>query len=257
MGVDDRMLIEPNTVAASQGWQWIVQGFALFRKNPLIWMVLFTVYFLLALSAAAIPLLGPLAVTLFAPVFTASFMLACAAVENGEDLEISHLFAGFRHNATQLISVGGIYLVGSIVIGGLAMGLGGGAMLGMMFSPAIHGDAATDAMMAGAMGGSLIAVFVALALFAPLLMAYWFAPALVIFRDLNALDAMKLSLLACWRNWASFLVYGLASLALMIVAMVPIGLGLLVLVPVMTASIYTSYRDIFPPEPEPVTPPNF
>lgn len=255
MGVD--VLIEPNRVAASHGWQWIVQGFALFRKNPLIWMVLFTAYFLLALSAAAIPLLGPLAVTLFAPVFTASFMLACAAVENGEDLDISQLFSGFRHNTTQLIAVGGIYLVGSIVIGGLSMGLGGGAMLGMLFNPAMHGDAATDAVMAGA-SGSMMAVFVALALFAPLLMAYWFAPALVIFRDLSAVDAMKLSLLACWRNWAAFLVYGLASLTLMIVAMVPIGLGLLILVPVMTASIYTSYRDIFPPAPEEAaTPPDF
>jgi len=100
----------------------------------------------------------------------------------------------------------------------------------------------------GAVGGMLVAMLVALTLLIPLLMAYWFAPALVFFNDMSAPDAMKASFVASMKNWLPFTVYGVASLGLAIVAMIPFGLGLLVLVPVITASIYTGYKDIFVPD---------
>jgi uncharacterized membrane protein len=82
-------------------------------------------------------------------------------------------------------------------------------------------------------------------LLVPLLMAYWFAPALVVFDNMPALEAMKLSFAACWRNMAPFLVYGLVTFVLAMLAAIPFGLGFLVLVPTVTASFYASYRDVF------------
>ena len=32
--------MEPQHLAAGQGWQWIKQGYALFMKAPLLWIVL-------------------------------------------------------------------------------------------------------------------------------------------------------------------------------------------------------------------------
>jgi uncharacterized membrane protein len=75
-------------------------------------------------------------------------------------------------------------------------------------------------------------------------MAIWFAPALVALHAMPAIDAMKLSFKACLANIVPFLMYGLVLTVLMVVAIIPCGLGLLVLLPVMYISYYTSYREV-------------
>ncbi|MEN6587182.1 MAG: BPSS1780 family membrane protein, partial [Sulfuricella sp.] len=87
---------------------------------------------------------------------------------------------------------------------------------------------------------------VVMALLLPLLMAYWFAPALVLFDGLPAKQAMKLSFAACLRNVLPFTLYGVVGLVLFVLGSIPLGLGLLAVIPVLFAtSIYTAYRDIF------------
>jgi uncharacterized membrane protein len=56
---------------------------------------------------------------------------------------------------------------------------------------------------------------------------------------------MKASFTGCLRNIVPFLVYGVIGFVLMVLASVPVLLGWLVLGPVMVASIYTAYRDIY------------
>ncbi|MDD5240881.1 MAG: BPSS1780 family membrane protein [Sulfuricella sp.] len=239
--------MEMRKVDAGQGWQWIVDGFALFRKNPPIWITLFVIYFLAAIVVSIIPIVGPLLMTLLAPAFTAGFMQACHDLEQGGEIELGYLVAGFKQNTGQLITVGGLYLVGSITILGLMMMGGGGAILGSAALGHMNG-AEPNEIVVGAMGGLLIALLIASALMIPLLMAYWFAPALVMLRGCTATEAMKLSFFGCLRNWLPFLVYGVIAFILMMLAMIPFGLGMLILVPVLSASIYVGYKDIFPAE---------
>jgi uncharacterized membrane protein len=91
----------------------------------------------------------------------------------------------------------------------------------------------------------VLAVLIYLALLVPVLMALWFAPALASLHQLGAIDALKQSFAGSLKNTVPFLVYGLVLLVLAIVATLPFGLGWLALGPVMAASIYTSYRDIY------------
>lgn len=90
-----------------------------------------------------------------------------------------------------------------------------------------------------------IAMLVMLALLVPLAMAVWFAPALVVFHNVAPLEAMKASFFACLKNFVPFLVYGVILLVLCVIAMIPFGLGMLVMVPVMMGSVYASYVEIF------------
>ena len=53
------------------------------------------------------------------------------------------------------------------------------------------------------------------------------------------------SVRACLGNMRPFLAYGVFSLLLLIVASIPFGIGLVLWVPVMVLTMYTSYRDIF------------
>ena len=74
--------------------------------------------------------------------------------------------------------------------------------------------------------GALLAVLLGLLLGMPLMMAFWFAPALVVLRNDEPLAAMKASFDACLRNMLPMLVYGLLGLVFAIVASIPFGLGL-------------------------------
>lgn len=226
------------SVAAGDGWAWIRGGYELFRQNPVIWIALFLIYLLIGMALSLVKGVGPIVLNLLAPVFMAGFMLGCQALESGEELEINHLFAGFKRNTSQLITVGGIYLAGIIVIVGLVFVTTGGTMLAMT-------ENTLPAMEEAAGPGVLFAALVALALLFPLIMAYWFAPILVIFHNLKPVDAMKLSFSACLKNLWPFTVYGVISMVLLVLAAIPLGLGLLVMIPTMTASLYVSYRDIF------------
>jgi len=91
----------------------------------------------------------------------------------------------------------------------------------------------------------LIVVLVALALMLPLIMAIWFAPAIVVFHDVQSMAAMKASFAGSLRNFVPFLVYGVVGLGLAIVAAIPLGLGFLVYGPMLWATVYTGYRDIY------------
>jgi uncharacterized membrane protein len=91
----------------------------------------------------------------------------------------------------------------------------------------------------------LFLALVGAALFVPLVMAFWFAPALVVLHDVPAFPAMRMSFLACLKNFLPFLLYGIVLTVLAVIATLPLLLGWLVLSPVMWASMYASYRDMF------------
>jgi uncharacterized membrane protein len=100
----------------------------------------------------------------------------------------------------------------------------------------------------------LMGLLVMLLLLVPLFAAYWFAPALVVMHDMQPLAAMRESFFACFRNFVPFLVYGIVLFILAILAAIPFGLGYLVLIPVVMASIYVGYRQIFTEETAPPVP---
>lgn len=223
---------------AANGWTWIAEGWALFKRQPGMWIGIILVLFVIFFAAGLIPLVGPLATTLFGPVFAAGVMLGCKALDSGEDLEFAHLFAGFRSRTGTLIGVGALYLAATIavvLVVSLVMGVGMMTMMG-----------GGDPQAAAAMGITFIlAMLIMMALLLPVVMAVWLAAPLVVFHDHGAIDAMKASFMGCLKNVLPFLLYGVVLFVLMIVATLPIFLGWLVLGPVFAASIYASYRDIY------------
>ena len=99
-------MMEARVVAAGRGWQWLVEGFGLFRKSPAMWIALTVMLALLWVVSLLIPVLGPLLFNLLSPALFAGLMIGCRALESGKPLEIAHLFAGFRQHAAPLVTVG-------------------------------------------------------------------------------------------------------------------------------------------------------
>lgn len=226
-------------LAAGRGWDWIGQGWDLFKKQPGVWIGLIVVMVVIYIVLALIPIIGSLATILLGPVFGGGIMLGCRAQDQGGELQLGHLFAGFKDRFGPLVLVGVLYLVATVVIVVVVGLLMGASLFGMM------GPGRPESMPAGMGITALLAVLIMLALMLPVLMAVWFAPALVVFDGKDALEAMKQSFIGCLKNIVPFLVYGLVMLVFGILASIPFALGWLVLGPVLAASIYTGYRDIF------------
>jgi len=92
----------------------------------------------------------------------------------------------------------------------------------------------------------LLVMLVMLLLLVPVAMMFWFAPVILVLNDeVGVLESMKLSFRGCLKNLLPFLLYGLLGFVLSIVASIPLMLGWLVLTPVVIASIYAAYKDIY------------
>ena len=245
--------MEIHSRTAGGGWQWIVAAFRIFRKSPLIWIALAIIFVALQLLSTRLPPFGALLMSLLSPIFYAGFMAGAREVEKGGELELLHLFAGFKKNTAQLVSIGGIYLVGLIGIFGITFALSGDAIATKLAQfQELEKQATPDPQVAMQLFVDLVWLGLpALLLAAPLFMAYWFAPALVYFDDRNALQAMKLSFNASLKNILPFLVYVLILGALAFIAMIPAFLGFLVLIPLVIITLYTSYNDVFEGEIKP------
>ena len=239
--------MEPKHLTAGHGWEWIKQGYALFMKAPLLWIVLLLICVVAAVAFSSVPVVGEPLVSLLMPVVLAGLMAGCRALLEGEELELAHLFRGFQQHTTQLVTLGGIALVSQFLIFGLMMLVGGAALVGILMSG--QPDVNPDAMMQ-AVSGAGLAIVLGIILFSVLIMAMQFAPLLVFFNDVTPLMAMKLSLRAFLNNVGAILVYGMTFMLLAILASIPMMLGWLILLPLVFTSLYASYSEIFPAEKE-------
>lgn len=237
--------MEIHQVNAKQGLQWLLSGVYMFARAPLPWIFVCFTLLLIAMAVSLIPLLGKFIFTLISPVFLAGIMFGCKDMEQGKPLEIAHLFAAFKTNAVPLITIGGFYLIGQILIIGLVMLIGGSQMTDMM----LYGKRVDETELMSVMGSFLTSSLLALTLSIPLMMASWFSPLLVIFHDMPPVAAMQSSFFACLRNFIPFQIYGITLIVLTIISIMPYGAGLVILIPTIFTSIYVSYKDIFLGEP--------
>jgi uncharacterized membrane protein len=238
-----KLVLPGRSMPAGAGWDWITEGWTLFARAPVMWIIALVILFVLALVVNIIPVIGSIAFQLLQPVFAGGFVIACRSLEKGGEFELEHLFAGFKRNFAGLLLLGIILLIALGLCVVVFIGIAGLSVLGVIFSGgyAYAYTAAASAGLTLALGA-----LVMLALMIPLLAAYWFAPALVVMHNVSPLTAMKESLFACMRNFLSFVVvYGIIMSLFFIVAIIPLGLGLLVWIPVTITSTYIAYRQIF------------
>ena len=247
------------TLPAAAGWRWLMAGFAIFRRNPPLLGMLVISYWFAILLLNVLPIVGSLAASLAIPGLSVGLMQAARNLERGEAVSLGTLFGGLKQNPRTLMLLGALYLLCTLGVLGLSALFDGGSMLSAMLSSKAAGDETLD------VAELMLPALVIMLLMTPVLMAYWFAPVLAAWHDLSVGKSLFFSFVACWLNWRAFLTY---SLALLIAAgIVPgIVLGLLLIIfpgiqglatalitmpmvlvvaPVVFASFYASYRDIF------------
>ena len=236
------LLTQPQPCEAGAGGRWLSQAWTLFKERPGLWVGMSLTMFLIMIVLSMIPGLN-FVLSLGFGVIIAGFVIGAYELDENQNLQFAHLFAGFQRHVGQLLLLGVLYLVAIfvlILISAAVMLIFGGMSGGL--GALMHGD--SSAWGAGMLLGVLLGCLVFLALIVPVAMAIWFAPALIALNGMSAIDAMKLSFKACWVNIIPFLVYGLVLIGLSLLALLTLGLGYIVLLPVMYISYYTSYREV-------------
>jgi hypothetical protein len=228
-------------VPAARGVGWISQAFALFRRAPLAWMGLCAGWMAIWFALLMLPLIQLVGPTLLQPVFFAGFAIAAFKQTAGEPVAMSELFGGFKRNFRGLLQIGVIMLF--VQYASLLLM----RLIGMPEWPADqqfdfgrYMEMLRERWWVVAAGFGLASAASG---------ALWFAPQLLVFHNMPVAHAVRWSVYAALANIGAMLLYGALLMVLFFVAWIPFGLGMLVMLPVMVISTYTSYRDVFETQP--------
>jgi uncharacterized membrane protein len=229
---------ECREVDAGACFEWLQQGWALFIANPGAWIGSSVLLLVILIAISIVPIFGQIGANMLLPLFGAGLLQLCRVQSAGGQPEIADIFIGFRKNAGSLVMVGVIYVAGVFGIAFVAFLLISGGVFGGVITGKVAGFGI-------ALGGVMLATLLVMILSVPVIMATWFAPALVFFHHMKPVDAMKASFEAGIKNWLPMSIFGTLLMIMAFFAMLPLGLGLLLLLPVFSGAVYASYRDIF------------
>jgi hypothetical protein len=223
---------------AARGAGWLAEGFHFFRRMPLAWIGLCSGWVVITFGLILVPFIGGVVANFLQPVFFASFAIAAFKQAAGEPVLMADLFSGFRRNVRSLVNLGALLLIAEIAIFALM------ALLGLPLAGSGERTFTVSEYVEALKGKEWI-LFVGFILTALVKGALWFAPPLIAFNDMTTTQAMRWSLYAAISNLGAMAVYGLVLGLLVLVGLIPWGLGLFVVIPVMAISTFIGYREVF------------
>jgi hypothetical protein len=258
------------TCPGRSGWQWLQKGITHVRQRPGELFLLGNSYlFIMLVLGAFIPVLGPLLLIALGPVLNFGTMHIGQCLQQGHKVGPGHLFAALRVEHRQhlrpLLMLSLMYTVLFEAAKLLCdTWVGQAPKLEGIGNPSQVDPAQLQALTEYAVRYTIATALTTL----PIIVLFWYAPALLIWQGMKPMQALFSSMVAAWRNKTAFLVYGLAWLAMGAVVMaMPVGIlrvlgvptmvvgaiqmiALAIVLAVSIASFYTSYTSVFVPAPE-------
>lgn len=207
-----------NSLGPNDAWNWVVSGWNIFLKNPVIWVVLSLIYVISLFVLNILPQLGALLAGLLTPALLAGMLFGAKEVEAGRELKPAHIFQAFQDQAklVQLILVGLITFALTLLQKGV-----------------IVSDLPQVLVV-------LVGILLSVATASTLL----FALPLIMLAGQTAATAVPASLRACFSQPLAIGLFFSLALLLFVLALLPLGLGLLIYLPVMVGAMLASYKQV-------------
>jgi hypothetical protein len=248
---------------AKVGWLWVKEGFAIFRRQPAELSTLFFGYMFLMLLMGIVPLIGQMLPMILIPLFSITFMQACAYTAIGKKVYPNLLLTGFRSTEVKsLLKLGLLYLLAAAIAIGASSLVDGG-----VFLRAITGHLAVDEATVRNSNMTL-AMLLAAVVYVPAAMAFWYAAPLIAWQKMGVGKAIFYSFFAVRRSGKAFLIYGIiwVGINMILPALVSSIVGMLtgsataalftllplsvVLTLIMYCSFYPTYTTMFGDPPD-------
>lgn len=268
----------PQRVPASRCFAWLASGWRMYAAHPVKWATLGFISFvtLVATSLLGTPILiiGPLLPLIVLSLLVGGLIQVAHIQQEHSDFELVRAFDGIRLHAAKLSLIGFLYAIPPILVylTLIVLTFGGGllvSLLGIHIGEALHQW--LDVLM-----GLAVAMGVISLLYAILLLAFLFAPSLVMICETSSWDAMRLSLKASLKN-----IFGITSFAALLLSLICIPTlipalewqvplftnhpyvklliafftflaGMSIYIPVAVGAIHSAFTELFPSS----TPPN-
>ena len=248
-----------NIVPARTGLAWAKLGFKTFLQQPLAMSGLFFMFMALLSMASLLPFIGAAIALGLLPAATLGFMAATQEAAKGNFPMPSILISAFRAGRQRLNAMavlGALYAAGFLVIMAVSSLIDGGQFAKLYL---VGGKITEELVLQSSFQA---AMWVTLALYLPLSLMFWHAPALVHWHGVSPVKSVFFSLMACYKNFGAFTVYGLAWIGVFMLAMLIVGIAAavignpgfatlamfpiaLVFFAMFFTSIYFTFRDSF------------
>ena len=248
-----------NIVPARTGLTWVKLGFKTFLQQPLAMSGLFFMFMALLSVASLLPFVGAALALGLLPAATLGLMAATQEATKGKFPMPSILISAFRAGQQRLkamLTLGALYAAGFLAIMAVSSLIDGGQFAKLYL---IGGKITEELVIQSEFQA---AMWITLALYLPLSLMFWHAPALVHWHGITPVKSLFFSFMACYKNFGAFTVYGLVWMGIFMltllavtvvaallgspafagVAMFPIAL---VMFAMFFTSIYFTFRDSF------------
>ena len=259
-----------NIVPARTGLLWVKLGIRTFFQQPMALVALFFLMMAFMSMSTIIPVIGAAIALAMLPLATLAMMVAAEDASQGKRPMPTVLVSAWRAGRLQMrpmLVLGALYATGFLLCMGFSALFDGGQFAQLYL---VGGKMTAETVQSG---DFQMAMWAFLALYLPLSLMFWHAPALVHWHGVPPVKSLFFSIVACWRNMGAFTLYGLAWMgvfagggilmsvlsAVLIVSLgeaaAAIAAGVMVLaVMVMASMLFTStyftFRDCFTPTEE-------
>ena len=251
-------------VPARTGITWIKLGFKTFLQQPLAMSGLFFMFMALLSIASLLPFIGAVVALALLPAATLGLMAATQEAAKGKFPMPSILISAFRAGKQRLramLTLGALYAAGFLAIMAVVSLIDGGQFATLYL---VGGKITEELVM---QTDFQVAMWVTLALYLPLSLAFWHAPALVHWYGMAPVKSLFFSFMACYKNFSALTVFGLVWMGIFILAILAVNvlaalLGspafasvtifpiALVIFAMFFTSIYFTFRDSFDATPD-------
>ena len=248
-----------NLVPARQGTLWVKLGIQTFFRQPLALAGLFFMFLAVISIVNLVPVVGNILAMTLLPAATLGLMAAGREATDGKFPMPSVLLSGFRAGRKELVAMltlGALYALSIVVVLGLSALIDGG-----QFAKLYLGGASMTAETLKETDFQWAVMFSS-ALFIPVSLLFWHAPALVHWHGEPPIKSLFFSFVACMRNFGAMTVYSLTWLGVFVLVSIAVSLiaaltgsvelvatlmypAAMVLAAMFFTSLYFTFRDNF------------
>ncbi len=221
-----------------QAKDWLVSSWNLFKKKPLTWIFMILTFNIFLIVGSSY-FIGKFIVALVAPVLAGGIFIALDKENRGEPIAIESIFSAFKERPVlkQLLTVGAI----GVAVVTLTMALQyltGTDYEIMLETSKVEGESDLYRQVAKDSAFTGIVTWVWLC-------ALFFGIPLIAINREDAVPALKYSLLGCLFNFFPLVVFLVMTILLSILLILPFGLGLFVLFPILFGASYFTFKEIY------------
>ncbi len=245
--------------SARQGTQWVKLGIQTFFRQPLALTGLFFMFLAVISLVNLVPVVGSILAMTLLPGATLGFMTASREAGDGKFPMPTMLISGFRAGRKKfnaMLTLGVLYALSLLLVLGLSALIDGGKFATLYLGGA---SMTVDILQESDFQWALL---VSTALYIPISLLFWHAPALVYWHDEPPIKSLFFSFVACLRNIAAFTVYSLTWLGVFMLVSVIVSIiaaltgsvelvttlmypSAMILAAMFFTSIYFTFRDTF------------